>query len=200
MRPILTLLLVATTASIATADDLAPKLRAALVKLNVTSQPYDYTSPWKKGRVRNKTGRGVVVQPGVILTLASNVNHALMIEVQVANSARRYPAKIKHVDTRMNLALVEITDPELRERLKPIPLGDSVKLDDEFNIYELAGDNLVQRSPARVVRASASSTLLTMHLQTDGTGGGNGQVAIKDGKIVAWRDYFDLTAWSRQVS
>jgi len=196
MRPILILLVVATIASTAvtaTADDLAPKLRAALVKLNVTSQSYDYTSPWKKGRVRTMTGRGVVVQPGVILTLASNVDHALMIEVQVANSARRYPAKIKHVDPRMNLALVEITDPELRERLKPIPLGDSVKLDDEFNIYELAQDNLVQRSPARVVRASASSTLLTMHLQTDGTGGGNGQVAIKDGKVVGM-----LTLRSRQ--
>ncbi|MCI0849490.1 MAG: nuclear transport factor 2 family protein [Chloroflexi bacterium] len=27
-----------------------------------------------------------------------------------------------------------------------------------------------------------------------------GTFEIKDGKIVAWRDYFDLTAWSRQVS
>jgi S1-C subfamily serine protease len=197
MRPVLILFLIAITMSMAApfaaADDLAPKLRSALVKLNVTSQSYDYTSPWKKSRVRNMTGRGVVVQPGVILTLASNVDHALMIEVQVANSARRYPAKIKHVDARMDLALVEITDPELRKQLQPLPLGEPVKLDDEFNVYELAQDNLVQRSPARVVRASASSTLLTMHLQTDGTGGGNGQVAIKDGKIVGL-----LTVRSRQ--
>ena len=171
-------------AAVATADDLMPRLRAGLVKLSVTSQSYNYTSPWKKSGVRNGTGRGVVIAPGLILTLASNVENALMIEVQVANSARRYPAKLKHVDPRMGLALVEITDPALREELKPLPLGEPVQLDDEFDIYELGGDNMVERSPARVVRADATATVLSLRLQTQGQGGGNGQVALKDGKVV----------------
>ncbi|MEM8886059.1 MAG: trypsin-like peptidase domain-containing protein [Planctomycetota bacterium] len=190
MRILLILVLVA---PIASADDLAPKLRKALVKLNVTSQSYDANSPWKKSRVRNVTGRGVMVQPGVILTTAGNVTDALMIEVQISNSARRYPAKLKHADPRMDLALVEITDPKLREELAPLALGDSVKLDDEFDIYELNPDNMIERAPARVVRATASPTVLALELQTSGTGGGNGQVAIKDGKIVGL-----LTFRSRQ--
>ena len=176
-------------AGIAAADDLAPKLRKALVKLNITSQSYDYTSPWKKSRVRNFTGRGFVVSPGVILTLASNVQNALMIEVQVANSARRYPAKLKHADLRMNLALVEITDEALRKETAPLELGEPVKLDDEFDIYELGTDNMIQRAPARVVRADATSTVLSLLLQTDGSGGGNGQVAINDGKVVGLLSY-----------
>jgi hypothetical protein len=181
MRILLAILL---ATGIAVADDLAPKLRKGLVKLSVTSQSYDITSPWKKSRVRNMTGRGVVIQPGVILTLASNVRDALMIEVQVANSARRYPAKLKHADARMNLALVEITDEKLREELAPMELGDPVKLDDEFDIYELGQDNMIERAPARVVRSDASSTILSLRLQTNGSGGGNGQIAVKDGKIV----------------
>jgi len=84
----------------------------------------------------------------------------------------------------MGLALVEITDPELREQLKPLPLGDAVKLDDEFDIYELGSDNMVVRSPARVVRADASATVLSLILQTEGQGSGNGQIALKDGKVV----------------
>lgn len=181
MRILLAILL---ATGIAVADDLAPKLRKGLVKLSVTSQSYDITSPWKKSRVRNMTGRGVVIQPGVILTLATNVRDALMIEVQVANSARRFPAKLKHADARMNLALVEITDEKLREELAPMELGDPVKLDDEFDIYELGQDNMIERAPARVVRSDASSTILSLRLQTNGSGGGNGQIAVKDGKIV----------------
>jgi len=173
--------------------DLMPKLRGALVKISTTGQAYNYTSPWKKSRVRNSIGRGFVVQPGVILTLASNVRDAQMIEVMVANSARRYPAKIKHADPRMDLALVEITDEKLRAQLKPLPLGDPVKLDDEFDLYELGGDNMVERGTARVVRADASATVLSLRLQTTGTSGGNGQVAIKDGKVVGM-----LTSRSRQ--
>ncbi|MHC4953420.1 MAG: PDZ domain-containing protein [Planctomycetota bacterium] len=177
----------------AAADDLMPKLRQGLVKVAVTSQSYDYTSPWKKTGVRNSQGRGFVVSPGVILTLAGNVRDALMIEVMVANSARRYPAKLKHVDTRMGLALVEITDEELRAQLKPLQLGESVKLDDEFDIYELGRDNMVERATARVVRADASPTVLSLRVQTTGTGGGDGQVALKDGKVVGL-----LTSRSRQ--
>ncbi|MHC4938399.1 MAG: PDZ domain-containing protein [Planctomycetota bacterium] len=184
---ILIALLIAT--GVASANDLAPKLRKALVKLSVTSQSYNLTSPWKKSRVQNRTGRGIVIQPGIVLTLASNVQDALMIEVQVANSARRYPAKLKHADPRMNLALVEITDEKLREELAPMELGDPVKLDDEFDIYELGSDNMVERAPARVVRADASSTILSLRLQTNGSGGGNGQVAVKDGRIVGLLSY-----------
>jgi len=174
-------------------EDLMPKLRAALVKVSTTSQGFDNTSPWKKTRVGNSIGRGVVVAPGVILTLARNVRNARMIEVMVANSARRYPAKLKHIDPRMDLALVEITDEKLREQMKPLELGESVKLDDEFDLYELGQDNMVERSTARVVRADASPTILSMRLQTTGTTGGNGQVAIKDGKLIGL-----LTSRSRQ--
>jgi len=181
MRLLLILLLLAGAAP---AEDLMPRLRKGLVNLSVTSQSYDYTSPWKKSRVRNITGRGFVIQPGVVLTLASNVQDALMVEVGVANSARRYAAKVKHADARMNLALVEITDEQLRDELAPLELGDPVKLDDEFDIYEISNDNLIERAPARVVRADASPTVLSLNLQTDGSGAGNGQVAIKDGKVV----------------
>jgi len=181
-------------AATAAAEDLMPKLRASLVKVSTTNQGFNYTSPWKKTRVGNSIGRGVVIAPGVILTLARNVQNARMIEVMVANSARSYPAKLKHIDPRMDLALVEITDEKLREQLKPLELGEPVKLDDEFNIYELGKDNMVERSTGRVVRADASATVLSMRLQTTGASSGNGQVALDDsGKILGM-----LTSRSRQ--
>ena len=88
----------------------AAVLRAGLVRLHVTTQYYDATSPWKVSGESTRGGRGVLIQPGVILTPASNVRNERMIEFSVANSARRYPAKLRHVDHRLGLALIDITD------------------------------------------------------------------------------------------
>jgi S1-C subfamily serine protease len=168
----------------ARADDVLPRLRKSLVRVSVSTQAYDSSSPWNKGAVGRKSGRGVVVQPGVILTPAVNVRNHIMVEVSVANSVRRYPAKLRHVDYRIGLALVEIADEALKATMEPLPVGDPLKIDDEVDVYQLGGDNMVERSTARVIRANASFTRLTLTVQTSGSDSGNGQTAIKDGKIV----------------
>ncbi|MDJ0974090.1 MAG: hypothetical protein QNJ98_06485 [Planctomycetota bacterium] len=170
----------------AQADDpaLAAKLRNALVVLHTTSQSYNTTSPWKRSRQSTRTGRGVLVGPGVILTPASNVTYQQMIEFSVVNSARRYPAKLRHVDHRLGLALVEITDPEMKAKMQPLPLGDPIKLDDELEIHQLGRDNMLERFTGRVVRANAWSTQLSLTVKTNCSDSGNGQVALNNGKIV----------------
>ena len=174
------LLLCATAVS---AEDLAPKLRAGLVRIRTTSQGWDMNTPWKKRPVSTTSGRGFIVEPGVILTKASVVRDPKMIEVSIANSARRYPARLKHVDPRIGLALVEITDEGLRESMKPLEIGDPVRLDDEFDIYQIGNSNILERYTARVVSANASATRLTARLNTTCTASGNGQIALKDGKV-----------------
>lgn len=170
----------------ADADDgsMAARLRSALVVLQCTSQSYNTTSPWQLSRQSTRTGRGVVIRPGLILTQSSNVTYQTMIEFSVANSARRYPAKLRHVDHRLGLALVEITDPTLKTEMKPIPLGDPIKLDDEIEIHQLGRDNMLERFTGRVARASAWSTSLSLTVKTTCADRGNGQVALKDGKVV----------------
>ena len=165
-------------------DELAPKLRAALVRVHVTSQSYETSAPWKLGSEYTRSGRGVVIEKGVILTKASHVTNQRMIEIAVANSARRYPGKLRHVDRDVGLALIEFDDEALTKTLAPLPLGDPVKLDDEFNIHQLGRDNIPERYDARVIRALAGSTGLSLQLKTTCSDSGDGQVALKDGKIV----------------
>jgi len=165
-------------------DDLAPALRAGLVELHVESQDWDAREPWKKRPERTRTGRGFVVEPGVVLTPAGVVEDQLMIEVAVANSARRYPARLKHVDKAIGLALVEITDDDLRAALQPLPIGDPARLDQECDIWQLGQDNLIERYDGRVVAVSASGPQLTMRVKTTCADSGDGQVAIRDGKVV----------------
>lgn len=182
MRRALLALLACT--AFAAANDLEPQLRAALVRVHVTSQSYDLTEPWKKRPVRARAGRGVMIAPGIVLTPSSLVRDALTVEVAVANSARRYAARLKHADHRLGLAQIEITDDDLKGRMAPLPLGDPIRLDDECDLYQLGNDNIVERYTARVQSASASDTTLRLRLKTTLSDAGNGQVAVKNGKVV----------------
>lgn len=180
MRRLLPLLLLA---PLAAAEDLA-KLRAALVRVDVAAQSWDQTAPWEKKPVQTRSGQGVVVEPGTVLTLARLVVDAQLVEVSVANSARRYPARVKHIDLPVGLALLEITDEELRNATAPLPVGEPAKLDDEFDLYQLGGDNMIQRYTGRVVSAWADGPRLQLRLNTTLGGSGDGQAAVKDGRLL----------------
>lgn len=189
-RIVLTAALLAATLALAPATtraedpDLAPKLRGALVRINVTSQSYETSAPWKLGRAYNRSGRGVVVGDGQILCKSDVVANQRMIEIELANSARKYPAKLLHVDRNVGLALIGYDDAHLAKSLAPLPLGEPVKLDDTFDIHQLGNDNIPERYDARVIRASAGSSGLRLTLKTSCSDRGDGQVALKDGKIV----------------
>ena len=164
--------------------ELAPKLRAALVRIFVTSQSYETSAPWKLGRAYTRSGRGVVVGEGQILCEAGLVASQRMIELQLANSARKYPAKLLHVDRTVGLALIGYDDEHLVKTLAPLPLGEPVKLDDTFDIHQLGNDNIPERYDARVIRARASSSGLELQLKTTCSDTGNGQAAVMGGKLV----------------
>jgi S1-C subfamily serine protease len=184
MRYVLPLLLALLLPPFAGAQDVAPRLRAGLVKVDVAAQSWDTTSPWQKRPVQSRSGWGVVVEPGTVLTLARLVTDAQLVEASVANSARRYPARVKHVDERLGLALLEITDEELRGAVAPLPIGAPVKLDDEFDLYQLGEGNVLARYTARVVSAASSGPRLELRLNTTLPGSGDGQAAVKDGQLV----------------
>jgi S1-C subfamily serine protease len=183
MRRIRPLLLALLLPPLAAAEDPAA-LRAALVDVDVSAQAWDQGSPWQKQPVQSRSGQGVVVQPGVVLTLARLVTDAQLVEVSVANSARRYPARVKHMDLAAGLALLEVTDKGLRGQLAPMPVGQPAKLDDEFDLYQLGGDNMLQRYTGRVVSASAEGARLMLRLNTTLSSGGDGQAAVRDGKLL----------------
>lgn len=182
MKRIAAILLLAAAA--VAGDDLEARLRAGLLRVWVTTQGWDITSPWNKNKERTTGVRGVVIEPGLILTPASSVRNVVMVQVSVAGSARKYGAKVRHVDLRANLALIEISDAELAAALQPLEFGEPLKLNDEFDIWQLASDDTPERSTGRVVRADATPSSLVLQVKTTCADPGNGQVAVRGGKVV----------------
>ncbi|MHC4469720.1 MAG: PDZ domain-containing protein [Planctomycetota bacterium] len=188
-------LLLTSPPSMAAKEDLGPLLRAALVKVHMTSQNWDSGSPWNKNRPHNYTARGVVIRPGLVLMPSSGVPDNLMIEVSEANSARRFPASLMHVDYGAGLALVKIDDEDLLKRVKPLPIGDPITLDAEFEVWQLGSSELLERYTGRTLKVYPSGPKLNLTIKTNLADGGNGQVALKDGRIVGLVTY---TRSSRQ--
>ena len=83
MRRLSPFLLALLLPPLAAAEDLAPKLRSALVKVDVAAQSWDMNAPWQKGSVQTRRGQGVVVEPFTVLTLARLVTDAQLVEVSV---------------------------------------------------------------------------------------------------------------------
>jgi S1-C subfamily serine protease len=164
-------------------DEMAPKMRAALVKVYIETQGWALTNPWQKNAPRSRVQRGVVVRPGLVLTPASGIADHLMIEVSEANSARRYPASLALVNYGADLALVKVETPSLRLRLAPLEIHDPITLDDEFEVWQLGGSDLLEKFTGHVQQVFTQSPRLMLNVKTTLADGGDGQALIKDGKL-----------------
>ncbi len=164
-------------------DEMAEKMRGALVKVYVETQAWPVTTPWQKSSPRSSVQRGVVVRPGLILTPARGLANHIMVEVSEANSARRYPASVELVNYGADLALVKVETPSLRLRLAPLEIHDPITLDDEFSVWQLGGSDLLERFTGHVQQVYTQSPRLMLNMKTTLADAGNGQAIVKDGKL-----------------
>jgi S1-C subfamily serine protease len=180
-------------------DELAPRMRGALVKVYIEAQGWPLASPWQKSGPRSRVQRGVVVRPGLVLTPASGLADHIMIEVSEANSARRYPASLQLVNYGADLALVKVEAPDLGLRLAPLEIHAPITIDDEFEIWQLGGSDLLERFTGHVQQVFTQSPRLMLNVKTTLADGGNGQAVIKDGKLAGLVSFTDARRQEGQV-
>lgn len=163
---------------------LEAQLRKALVKVHITRQGWQRYKPWQKLNPVNTWQRGVMVRSGYVMTLAQGLADHVMIEVSVANSARRYPASLKHLDYGANLALVKIDDLDLAGTMEPIPVGEAMTIDGKFEAWQIGSSDLVERYTGHVQKVAPAGNQLRLTAKTNLSDSGNGQVVIQDDKLV----------------
>jgi hypothetical protein len=160
------------------------QLRKALVKVHVTRQAWQLYQPWKKSNPSSTWQRGVMVRSGYVLTTANSLADQVMIEVSVANSSRRYPASLAHLDYNADLALVKIDDFDLGQTLEPIALGEPITIDDKFEVWQIGSSELLERSTGHVQKVAPYNSQLRLTAKSTLSDSGNGQAVLKNGKLV----------------
>lgn len=88
----------------------AISLEKSIVKIEVSTENYDYSLPWAAPRFSGGIGTGFLIGKNQFLTNAHVVSNARQILISAHNLDKKYPAKIKFIAHDCDLAILEIED------------------------------------------------------------------------------------------
>jgi S1-C subfamily serine protease len=84
----------------------APAPETSILRVNITSQGYNFALPWQKQRPNTRRGLGALLAGNRVLVTAELAQDANYIELEQAASGKRITAKVEAVDYELNLATV----------------------------------------------------------------------------------------------
>lgn len=83
-----------------------PSAETSIVRVNVTSQSYNFFRPWQKDAPTTRRALGAVLEGNRVLITAELVANASYIELEMPDTAEKVTAKVEGVDYEANLATV----------------------------------------------------------------------------------------------
>lgn len=175
----------------------APALRSAqqtdppVVRVNVTSQSYDFFRPWSKKSPVTKKGLGILIRPDRIIVTAQLVADATYLEFERAGTGEKTAAVVDVVDYEANLALLKPVQPNFLEGLLPIELA-LAKVGDTATVWQLEPTGTLLKTSALLTTAEITSyptedISLLVYRMTSSLQYRDGSFvlpAIRDGKLI----------------
>jgi S1-C subfamily serine protease len=89
----------------------APGADRSVVEVLVTAQRNDAHVPWRRERPAFRSGYGVAIAPGRIVTVEDLVRNAMLVEIRRPGQSEKRPARILQADPRADAALLAIDGP-----------------------------------------------------------------------------------------
>ena len=163
---------------------------SGMVSIRVTNQSFDQILPWNKNTERTIRGNAVVVEGNRLLTTADLVRNANLLEVRKFGRYPDYIARAVLVDYELNLALLEVEDPEFWRGLRPLPIASKPIRSGRFVINRWRSNGRFQRGSGEIVDFLVSNSPFglmefpTMRGITTMAGLGWAEVLTVGGKVV----------------
>ena len=184
----------------------AAAVRRSLVTVDVTYQDWAWDEPWRKKAPGTRTGSALVLPGGRLLTTASVVASATLVELRRGSEQTPWRGRVALVDPLANLALVEPEDPAFLQGLSPLPWAETVPTASEgakVAVYRYRSGRRLDAIPGTVVELDAAEPgagleqLLTLGAAVQMDGGGQGELVVRDGKVAGlayakWGDKLSL--------
>jgi len=135
-------ILVTVTGAIAKKEPALPapmskQKQLALVRVNVTGQPYDYFRPWQKKAPVSKRALGAVLSKGRVLVTADLVANQNYVELERAESGEKTAANVQVIDYEANLALLEPTEKNFLDGITPLDIATDTVVGDRLAAWQL---------------------------------------------------------------
>jgi S1-C subfamily serine protease len=135
-------ILLSATAAIAKKEPALPaalgkEKQLALVRVNVTGQPYDYFRPWQKKAPQSKRGLGAVLSKGRVLVTADLVANQNYVELERAESGEKSAANVQVIDYEANLALLGPVEENFLNGITPLDIATDTVVGDRLAAWQL---------------------------------------------------------------
>jgi hypothetical protein len=111
-------------------------VQSSVLRINATTQAFDFVRPWSKKNPTTRRAIGTVVLPRAVLTTADFLANATYIEMESPRGDFRVPAQIVAIDYEANLALLTPEDATGNFPFQPIELAE-VKRGDSIEAVQL---------------------------------------------------------------
>lgn len=160
-------------------------LSNGIVEVLVTAQKFDAHFPWKKGRPEARTGYGIVIADGKLITSEDLVRNAMLIEIQPPGGARKTTARVIEADPRINAALLAAPT----KGYTPVPWGPPIGMGAKVQIVQFDEAGQRQSGEGRItgikvsLLPSAPLGILTFQALTDLKLERIGSPAFHEGKL-----------------
>ncbi len=162
----------------------------SIVRVNVTTQDYNFSRPWDKNPPMSQTGIGAILDGGRVLVLGELVANHTYIELEDIDTGEKAPAKIEAVDYEANLAIVTPKGQGFLEDKHPLELAEGAHLGDTLTVWQVQSNGDI--SPAtgpvtsvELIPYTSGNSFLAFRLNL-GLQYRNGNVTLpvmKDGKL-----------------
>ena len=98
----------------------------SVVKVNVTTQPFNFFMPWNKKPHSFRFGLATLISGNRLLLTADLVCNATFIELEKIKSGDKMPATVECVDYDANLAVLRPQDPAFLKEMRPLEIIDKL--------------------------------------------------------------------------
>lgn len=126
------------------------KNRLPIVRVNVASQSFNFSQPWRKNKQTLREGLGVVLVDGRILVTAELVANQTYVELEKPETALKAAAKVEVVDYDANLALLAAPAADFLQSIAGARFDDTVSVGDRVDVLQLEPNGRSVRTAATV--------------------------------------------------
>lgn len=116
----------------------APAPETSILRVNITSQGYNFALPWQKQRPSTRRGLGALLEGNRILVTAELAQDANYIELEQAASGKRIVARVEAVDYEINLATIVPDEPpgDFFKGMEPLALDTTLKPKATLDVWQ----------------------------------------------------------------
>jgi S1-C subfamily serine protease len=110
--------------------------KPSVIRVNVTTQQWDFHRPWGKRQPFTRRAIGAVLAGSRVLVTAELVANSTYLEFENAEGGRKAPATVEVVDYEANLALLKTDQPEILAGVPELKLTKS-SIGDQLTVLQL---------------------------------------------------------------